>query len=76
MDGVRAADGRDALSTSDHRSVRVRTAGAGEDPLRPDHAMVVVGGRLPANQDDLLSTLGPVPGVIGGEDHPPDRRAG
>ena len=57
LDRVGAAHRGDALAAGDHRRVRVGPAGAREDALRRDHAVVVVGRRLAADQDHALALL-------------------
>ena len=76
LDRVRAAHGRDPLSARDDRRVGVRSAGAREDALRRDHAVVVVRRRLPADEDHALATVRPLLRVVGREHHLAARRSG
>ena len=68
-DLVGAADGRDALPARDDRRVGVRAAGAREDALGGDHAVVVVRRRLTTHEDDPRAlVLGSALGLVGAED--------
>ena len=49
---------------------------AGQDALRGDHAVEVVGRRLAAHEDHLLAPLRRAPRLVGGEHDLADRRAG
>ena len=51
-------------------------AAGGEDALRRAHAFHVLGVGLLADEDDLLALLGPLHGVLRGEDDLADRAAG
>ena len=76
LDRVGAAHRGDALAASDDRRVRVRPAGAREDALRRDHAVVVVGRRLATDEDHRARPARPSAlRLVGGEDHLADRGA-
>ncbi len=55
LDRVGAAHRGDALAACDDGCVRVGPAGAREDALRRDHAVIVVRRRLAADQDHALA---------------------
>ena len=76
LDRVGAADGRDAFPAGHHRRVRVRAAGARQDALGRDHAVVIVRRGLATHQDDLLATVPPLLRLVGAEDDLPGGRAG
>ncbi len=58
MSSVAGADDRRlAHLAADHRGVRGHAAGGGEDALRHEHAVDVVGHGLAADQDDRLALL-------------------
>ena len=71
-----ADDRRLAHLASDDRGVRGHAAGGGQNALRHEHAVDVVGHRLPPNQDDLLALLRPLDGVVGRKHHLAAGRAG
>src|SRR5262245_7537596 len=54
---------------SDDGGVRCHAAGRGEDALRHEHAVNVVGDGFSTDEYDLLALLRPLDGVIRGEDH-------
>ena len=76
LDRVGAADRRDALAARDDGRVRVRAARARQDALGRDHAVVVVGRRLPSHEDHALPRLAPRLGLVGREDDRAGRGAG
>ena len=57
LERLGAAHARLAHAAGDDRRVRRLAAVAGEDALRGDHAVQVVGGGLPAHEDDLAALL-------------------
>ena len=62
-----ADDRRLAHLAADHGGVRGHAAGRGEDALRDEHAVDVVGHRLAPDEDHLLALLGPLDRVVGRE---------
>src|SRR5207247_10876925 len=52
----RPADGGDAFASSDDRGVRIRPAGARQDPLGRNHAVIVV-GRSEEHTSELQSRV-------------------
>ena len=71
-----ACDARLSLASRNDRGVRRHPAVGGQDPLGDVHASVVVRGRLPADEDDVLARP---PALLGGtrvEDDGAHRRAG
>ena len=73
-DPIGATHRRDALAPGDHRGVAVGPPSRGQHPLGADHAVVVIGGRLAADQDHRLAPLGPLLGVVGREHRLAHRR--
>src|SRR4029079_7346131 len=50
-----------------HSRLRVRAAGAREDALRCDHAVIVVGCGLTTDQDHGFTATGPLPCLVRAE---------
>ena len=75
LDRVGAAHRRDALAARHHGRVRVRPAGARQDALGRDHAVVVVRRGLATDQDDPLPRLASRLRLVGGEHHRAGGRA-
>src|SRR5699024_11968703 len=57
-----------AHATGDHGGMGGLATSAGEDAFGGDHALEVVGGGLPATQDDLHAVAGPFDRGVGVED--------
>ena len=71
-----ADDRRLAHLAADHRGVRGHAAGRGQDALRDEHAVDVVGHRLAAHQNHRLALVRPFDRVVGREDDLAAGRAG
>ncbi len=71
-----AGDARLAHPARDDRGVRRHPAVRGEDALRLDEAVDVVGRRLPADEDHRLAGLAALLGAVGVEHDLPGRGAG
>ena len=67
VEAVAAGDARLAHAARDDRRVRGHAAVRGEDALRLDQAVDVVGRRLPADEDDRLAGLAALLGAVGVE---------
>ena len=76
VDRLRPADTGAAHAPRDHGGVRRLAAPAGEHPGCGDHAFQVVGGGLPAYQDDLFPLLRHGHRVLGVEHRLADRSTG
>ncbi len=57
-----------AHAARDNRRVGGHAAANGQDALRDRHTLDILGGGFTANQDDLLALLGPLFGILSGED--------
>ena len=68
LDGAAAGDAAGAHAAGDDGGVRGHAAADGEHALGVVHALDVLGRGLQAHQDDLVSLLGPLGGVVGVED--------
>ncbi len=66
-DGFGPHHGRLPPAAGHHRGVADKAAPGGEDPLRGQHAVDVLGRRLAAHEDHLLAAQGGCLGVVGGE---------
>ena len=73
---VAARDGRLAHAAGDDGRMRGHPAMGGEDALRPDQPMDVVGSRLPPDEDDVFSGPSTILRDVGVEDDLTGRSAG
>ena len=76
LDGADAADGGFAHPDRHDRRVRGLAAACGQDALRLDHSVQVVGRGLLAHQDDAVALLAAPLGLLGVEHDRADGRAG
>src|SRR5699024_1932356 len=68
LDGAAAGDTAGAHAAGNDGSVRGHAAADGEDTLGIVHALDVLGRGLQAHQDNLVTLLRPLGGVLSGED--------
>ena len=75
VERFRAAHAGLAHASGDHGSVRGLPTACGQDPVRGDHALEVIGVGLLADQHHLLAAFGPLPCGRRIEHRTADRRA-